>query len=193
MQANLPEKKDATIGYFTTVVGEQTGWTGGLLILDRAGRPLEFQCTLPVRPTRAHEILYGPTLRRHLVSEVIGKVLLAKARTPISLLCVDHHDSFEIESFTDAVVALVTSGETNEADADRLSGRPVAEANAFSGMEILTVAGASFSVAMERREEAMTLAPFYDDLPDAVEPFERIREAIKEAQSQLSRQAPEAA
>ena len=38
-----------------------------------------------------------------------------------------------------------------------------------------------------------SLSQSFEDLPDAVEPFERIREAIKEAHSQLARQRPEAA
>ena len=61
------EDSKATIGYFTVVDDERNGWTGGLLVLDNAGRPIEFQCTLPVRPTRTHEILFGPTLKDHVI------------------------------------------------------------------------------------------------------------------------------
>lgn len=179
------EKKDATIGYFTVVDDEQTGWTGGLLVLDRAGRPLEFQCTLPVRPTRAHEILFGPTLRSHIVSEVIGKLLIKKCRTPLTLLCCDQPEGLAIDAFTQSPVALVReAAETEEG--------PIAS-DTLSESEIVEVAGASFLVAMERRHEIEAIADYYNDLPDAVEPFERIREAIKEAHSQLSRQHSEAA
>lgn len=179
------QKKDATIAYFTVVADERTGWTGGMLVLDRAGRPLEFQCTLPVRPSRAHEILFGPTLKAHLIAEVIGKALIAKCRTPLSVLCCDQPEALAIESLTKAPVALIR--EAAEADEG-----PITE-DMLSGAECVNVAGGSFFVPMERRADLENIAPFYEDLPDAIEPFERIREAINEAHSQLARQRPEAA
>ncbi|MCA9136209.1 MAG: hypothetical protein KDB00_05605 [Planctomycetales bacterium] len=185
MPANQLEKKDATIAYFTVVDDERTGWTGGLLVLDRGGRPLEFQCTLPVRPTRAHEILFGPTLRAHLVGEVIGRVLLSKCRTPLALVCCDQPEGLTIESYTQSPVVLVR--EAAEADEGPITNDMLAES------ECVDVAGSSFLVPMERLADVQSLAAFYNDLPDAVEPFERIREAIKEAHSQLSRQSAEAA
>ena len=82
-----------TIAYYTVVNDDRSSWTGGLLLLNQGGRPLEFHCTLPVRPTRVHEILYGQTLCHHLVGDVIGPLLIEKCRTPISLLCVDRLES----------------------------------------------------------------------------------------------------
>ncbi|WP_182871356.1 hypothetical protein [Stieleria mannarensis] len=185
MPDNLPKKNEATIGYFTVVNDERTGWTGGLLVLDRAGRPLEFQCTLPVRPTRAHEILFGPTLRSHLVAQVIGKLLLSKCRTPLSLICCDLPEGLKVESFTKSPVTLVLEATSQD--------RHPISADSISGSETVSIAGATFLVAMERHAELEAIADFYNDLPDAVEPFERIREAVKEAHSQLSRQNSEAA
>ena len=185
MPANQLDKQDATIAYFTVVHDERTGWTGGLLVLDRAGRPLEFQCTLPVRPTKAHEILFGPTLGFHIIGEVIGKTLIEKCRTPIAVMCCDQPEGLSLESFTRAPIALVR--QAAEIDEGPISGDMVA------GAEPVDVAGASFLVAMERRQDVEAIASHYDDLPDAIEPFERIREAIQEAHSQLARQGSEAA
>jgi hypothetical protein len=184
MHAKQLEKKDATIGYFTVVEGDRTGWTGGLLVLDRAGRPLEFQCTLPVRPTRAHEILFGLTLKSHLIGEVIGKLLIAKCRTPVAVFACDQAEALSIESFTEAPVALVREAAEDDEG-------PITD-DMLSEFETVSLAGASFAVPMERRDELQAMAEFFTDLPDAVEPFERIREAIKEAHSQLARQHPEA-
>lgn len=185
MPANTAEKQRATIGYFTVIEDERTGWTGGLLILDRGGRPLEFQCTLPVRPTRAHEILFGPTLRGHLIGQVIGKLLIEKSRTPISLLCCDQVEALAIDAFTPSPVALVE--QAAESDEGPIS------SDMLPGTESIEVAGATFLVPLEHVTQVSRVADFYSDLPDAVEPFERIREAIKEAHSQLSRQNADAA
>ncbi len=175
-------KKSKTIGYYTVCEDERTGWTGGLLILNGAGRPLEFQCTLPVRPSRAHEILYGPTLRSHLIGEVMGPLLVRHCRTPISLLCCDQPESLSLETVVDAPIALVS--EAAEPDEGPVS------SDMLGGFSAVTVAQATFFVAMENVAKVNELAASFADLPDAVEPFDRIREAIKEAQSQIARQKP---
>ncbi len=175
-------KESKTIGYYTVCQDGQTGWTGGLLILNSAGRPLEFQCTLPVRPSRAHEILYGPTLQAHLIGEVMGPLLVRKCRTPLSLLCCDQPESLVLEAFLDTPVALVSEA------AEPAEG-PI-PADALSGFTNVQFVGAKLFVAMENAARVNELANSFADLPDAVEPFGRIREAIKEAQSQIARQKP---
>ena len=67
------------------------------VLLNAAGRPLEFHCTAPIKPNRAQEILYGPTLESFLYGEQIGQTLIGqsnfknvpgyaeKKRTPILL------------------------------------------------------------------------------------------------------------
>lgn len=185
MPDRSPDQKEATLGYFTVVEDERTGWTGGLLVLDRGGRPLEFQCTLPVRPTKAHEILFGPTLRSHLVGEVIGKLLIAKCRTPVSLFCCDQPEGLAIDAFTTTPVGLFQ-------EAAEVDERPISD-DTLAGSQVIQLAGASLFVPLEKRDLVSGLAPAYRDLPDPIEPFERIREAIKEAHSQLARQRSEAA
>lgn len=182
LQAMPESKQPGTIGYYTVCEDERTGWTGGLLILNSAGRPLEFQCTLPVRPSKAHEILFGPTLQSHLIGDVIGPLLVQKCRTPISLLCCDQPESLAVQSRVDAAVALV-------AQAAEDSEGPIA-GDVLSGFTKIDFAGANLLVAMEDEARVTGLAASFVDLPDAVEPFDRIREAIKEAQSQIARQKP---
>ena len=42
------------------------------MLLNLAGRPLEFHCTAPVKPNRVQQILYGPSLQPYLYGEQIG-------------------------------------------------------------------------------------------------------------------------
>ena len=179
----MAQPKDAkTVGYYTVVDDERMGWTGGLLILNAAGRPLEFQCTLPVRPSKAHEILYGPTMRGHLISEIIGPLLLKKSRTPLSMICCDQPEALSLETSLQVPIALVDeAAEPNEG--------PIA-ADMMSGSSSCQLAGAKCWVPMEQLEQVERLLEHFSDLPDAVEPFSRIREAIKEAHSQIARQKP---
>lgn len=167
------------VAYFTVVQDERTGWTGGLLILNSGGRPLEFQCTLPVRPSKAHEILFGATLRQHLIGEVIGPLLIKKCRTPIKMLCCDQPESLAIGNATEFPVALVA--EAAEADEGPI------DDDTLVGFGEVMMTGSVLRVPIEQVSSAKEVANNMADLPDAIEPFERIREAIKEAQSQIAR------
>ena len=168
------------IGYYTVVEDERMGWTGGLLILNSSGRPLEFQCTLPVRPTKAHEILYGPTLRAHLIGEIIGGLLIEKSRTPLTLLCCDQPEGLSLESLVKLPVVLVA--EAAEPDEGPIT------SDSLAGFGSVEFAGTHFWTAMEHIETVSDLSVMFADIPDGVEPFDRIREAIKEAHSQIARQ-----
>lgn len=63
---------------FLWVIKTEVGFVGGLLVTNQLGRPLEFQCTTPVRPNKTQEILYGPTLESFIFSDLIGKTLFER-------------------------------------------------------------------------------------------------------------------
>lgn len=172
----MAQADEATIAYYTVVQSQHTGWTGGLLLLSSCGRPLEFQCTLPLRPTRAHEILFGSTLRDHLIGEVIGPLLLSKCRTPIGLLCCDQPEALVLGESVVYPVALVDP--------------PTDALQRQADLTTLSLSGADLYVAADNEIPARGIIAKLSDLPDAAEPFERIREAIKEAQSQIGRNQP---
>jgi hypothetical protein len=170
---------EVTIGFFTVEQSEFTGWTGGLLVLSGSGRPLEFQCTLPVRPTRAHEILYGPTLRDYLIGEAIGPLLIKRCRNAPSLLCCNQPEALQLESQFDSPIALVCEA------AEKDEG-PITD-DMLPGYEWCELAGSHLRVAIERMETVQSLITRLPNLPDLLEPFDRIREAINEAQKQIAR------
>ena len=74
--STMDAKSKPTLGFLTVVEHPQYGLFGGYLVLNTAGRPLEFHCTAPIKPNRAQEILYGPTLESFLYGEQIGQTLI---------------------------------------------------------------------------------------------------------------------
>jgi hypothetical protein len=77
------------IGFLTVVEHADWGLTGGLLAINVIGRPLEFHCTAPFRPTRAQQILYGPTLRPFVYGEQIAQTLLSRLKSETMFICTD--------------------------------------------------------------------------------------------------------
>lgn len=175
----MAQTERANIAYYTVVQDDRTGWTGGLLVLNAVGRPLEFQCTLPVRTSRAHEILFGPTLRDHLIGEVIGPLLVKKCRHRIQLLCCDQPEALRMKTSADCPIVLVDQAARSEEG-------PISD-DSLAESAPITLAGATLRTPMGDYDRVEATVARLLDLPDAVEPFERIREAIKEAQSQIAR------
>lgn len=186
--SNRNEKTVPTLGFLTVVEHTPGGLFGGLLVLNLAGRPLEFHCTAPVKANRAQEILYGPTLKPYLYGEQIGGALLAKLKTPALAVCTDSEHVLALRDHCDVPVVLVPpacSEEAAEVDASptyRLDAAQVAVAPPH----IRSFQLGTYEVAVRAEHEAdgATLESLWQqqsiDL-DLNEPFTRIREAIEEA------------
>ena len=157
-------------GFITVLESAEHGLFGGYLVLSPLGRPLEFRCSTPIAPSRAQEILYGPTLRPYLFAEVIGQALVSGSELPVQAILTDQRDMLPLGAAADAVVLHVApAGE---------SAAPCAAGEIdFAGCRICAGAGQSLAPA---QLEAL-LAPLAARI-DLCEPFGRIVAALAEAQ-----------
>ena len=103
----------AIFGFYSVMELDEVGFCGGFLVLNEIGRPLEFHCTLPVKPERSQQILYGKSLRNFLYSEHIGPPLVHKARNRATIVLVNQSESIELGRHIEAEVALVTPREND--------------------------------------------------------------------------------
>jgi hypothetical protein len=99
-------------GFLTVVDDPRDGLFGGYLVLNAVGRPLEFHCTAPIKPNRAQQILYGPTLEPYLFGEQIGQALLTKARIEPRLVCTDREPALAARAFVEVPMVLVLGCDT---------------------------------------------------------------------------------
>jgi hypothetical protein len=177
-------KSLACLGFLTVVEHAELGLLGGYLLLNAAGRPLEFHCTAPVKASRAQEILYGPTLRPYLYGEQIGQTLLAKSKQTPILVCTDCEPMLAVRDHTHLPVALVESGSR-----ESLAGeQSLCKVNAISakdsrplfrlGQNEVLLPGPYAADEQAIRQHW----PAQADHLDLFEPFTRIREALDEAQ-----------
>lgn len=114
-----PDKNDsAPLGFLSVVEDEQLGAFGGLLLVDHWARPIEFHCTTPVKPTRAQEILYGATLRPHVLGELIGGTLAAQCSMRPAVLFVDHRDLLAAGRTAQIPAAFAAAGDEPVWDAE---------------------------------------------------------------------------
>jgi hypothetical protein len=202
MNREMPQS-GPTFGYMSAWDWAEHGYFGGYLIVSGLGRPLEFHCTSPVRPNRAQQILYGPTLAEYLIADQIGPTLLRESKLHPHLLLVDHFCLLGLRPRGETPVArlLNRANEPNAAaawvarkqsDGESVSA-PAEEANPSIAASRICVADHLFEVAHVSEERATQVASLLALLAariELAEPFERIHEAIREAQ-RLHDLAPE--
>lgn len=167
-----------SLGFLTAIEHEQLGIYGGYLVLNASGRPLEFHCTAPLKPSRPQQILYGPTLEPYLYGEVIGQALLEKAAAKADVICTNHPAVLAVRPLVEMPVILVReAGEsTRRVDGPHSLAGPHAEFTL--GRNKLAVAAA---FAGDKSAATKALGELAEQF-DLAEPFGRIREALKEAQ-----------
>jgi hypothetical protein len=166
----------SAFGFLTVLDSADHGLFGGYLVLSPLGRPLEFRCSTPVAPSRAQQILYGPTLRPYLLSEVIGQTLIKGSELPVGVILTDQRDVLPLALLRSEPVVYV---------------EPVA-AMAPEGGDAEPLAPGMFNFAGCRLCAAECVRQSADDLQSLLaplaarislcEPFGRILAALHEAQ-----------
>jgi hypothetical protein len=155
------------LGFLTAVEDGERGLLGGLLVTNHFGRPLEFQCTAPIKPNRTQQILYGPTLRPFLLAEVIGRTLVEKVSVMPHLVLVESPELLELRPHVDVPVASLMRMDESHTGSD-----------------------GGFQLGQQRLlfhrdfgDDRTAIARRAGDVPESAdlqEPFERIREALNE-------------
>lgn len=151
------------LGFLSAVDVAERGYVGGLLVTNHLGRPLEFQCTAPVRPNRTQQILYGPTLGPYIFSDLIGRTLVEKAAVKPHLLLVEEPALLELRTQVPVAVACLID-EATGTNVPLLGRQPLRLHDDFAS-----------DIALLEKHAGLITAD-----ADLREPFLRIREALTE-------------
>jgi hypothetical protein len=179
-------KSKPALGFLTVVQHPQYGLFGGYLLLNMAGRPLEFHCTAPIKPNRAQEILYGPTLEAFLYGEQIGQTLLKQASISPLVVCTDQTPALATREHTATPLVLVLppEGDGAEEHSERFF-RVDAAHRGGPRLATFQLGRNRLALLEQASEDRRLITERLADLAesfDLTEPFGRIREAIEEAQ-----------
>ena len=162
-----------SIGFFTVQEFPDLGLIGGYLVLNATGRPIEFHCTAPVRANRTQEILYGPTLTPYLYGEQIGQALLGKGKAKPLFICTDVAPALAVRNFVTTPVVVLAEDKT-----------------ASSQLHCFQLGPRDAAVSATRQKDAETILKLWREHAeelDLLEPFNRLHEAIDEAQRGAAR------
>jgi len=164
------------LGFLAAIETRERAFVGGLLVTDRFGRPLEFQCTTPVKPNRTQELLYGPTLAPFIMGELLGKTLLDRVQMKPVLLFVDRSEMLPLRNIV-SIPVLWALGKNAKEAADKES------------IDI----GLNRCVFAPEHESDRDILKKHSGLfasdANLCEPLERVSEALKETMATMGSQA----
>jgi hypothetical protein len=177
----------SAFGFLTVRYHYQLGFFGGLLTVNALGRPKEFHCTLPLRPNRAQEILYGASLIDFICGEQIGLALAKRAKVAPSLLLTDSRSVLGLRRVHSTPLVL-SEGSLSGDDAAAASSRIelVLPESQLPDDQLASghLAGRPILVLGEHAADAERAIQLWEELRpqiDLEEPFSRIVEALCEA------------
>jgi hypothetical protein len=163
---------------FLTVVHESNGYSGGYLVTNTWGRPLEFRLSSAIQPNRVQQILYGGTLQSYICADLIGKTLVEKTGVAPHFVITDREPVLDVRLVLEVPVLWLASAND-----------PIAEDLAEEGACVRPASADKGSILCHPRFSA-DLSPARELLErlegqlDLAEPFTRIREAMGEARKQ---------
>lgn len=176
---NLPS--NPTFGFLSTLETAEFGYFGGYLVVNTLGRPLEFHCTAPVRPSRAQEILYGPTLHAYLLGEQMGGALLREANLQPNLILTNRTATFSLRPSLKCPLVHVAPQNGSASD-EQGAKRPCVVSGNTSDPFVIARHEIRLPNGFETDQSyAAELLEILATHVELAEPFDRIEEAIREA------------
>lgn len=169
MSTSLATNEQLRLGFLTAIHLENRGHVAGLLVTNKYGRPLEFQCTAPVRPNRTQELLYGPTLVPFLLGELLSKTLLERIGVKPHVVLTDRVEMLDSRPHVSLPVACALDRE--------------GEKGRGGDGEKLRIGKLSFVLHAEFGDDLKMFEKLAKELAgdaDLLEPLDRVREALQE-------------
>ena len=164
-------KSTQTYGYLSIVPVEDDLVSGGYLLVDHFGRPTEFHFSIPFSPDVAQKILFGRTFEEFVYCEQVGRPLLEKSDLTPDLILVQQPQLLQLGEHHPVIYVENPNGQTDKSENSKPSNNTV------------QMGEQSFQLHAnaDRNELCLKLNEF-PDFRYLHEPFERIHEAISQAQ-----------
>jgi len=190
-------------GFLTVMEHQRHGLIGGYLVLNPLGRPVEFHCTTPVRANRAQEILYGATLDAFLYGEQIAQILIERAKNKPYAVLTKRPQILAVQEFVKMPICYIghdvpasekkrlminTENDNHDGSPEEceimtdIASVPGLSSFRWSEQSIGRYKLAIPELATRPTSETVAELKNVSSAIDFLEPFERIRLAIEEAQ-----------
>ena len=169
------------LAYLVSKAIDDESWTGGLLVTDRRGLPVDFRYVEPIKPTRIQKLIYGGALKRYLLMDAIAGTLLKASGSKADWIFTGENELLELETPSSGRFVVIEPGGREPFDSRgewHLTGvGKIALQVGASGQPVHL----TFNSADEKETEKIAdeLAELSREF-DFTEPLRRVREALTE-------------
>lgn len=154
------------------------GVMGAILVTDAETKPLEFRVTAPIKPTTFQKTLYGDVLLEHVLVELISVPLLNAINEQIDLILVKDPLFLGANSKQAIRVVRVASDDKNKS---RASSKLEEVKQTGGSQKVYIETSKKFEAELQGIKESLERIAEHRNLE---EPFERLRIACEQVQSQ---------
>jgi hypothetical protein len=178
---------DDKLGFYALLATQDgKGYVGALLITDELGKPVEFRVTYPVKPNLLQKQLYGDSLMPHIGIELCGKPLFQALTNKPSVLLISNAQF--LSSLAEGFLCHVACIEPTDSSSQPVPGfHEMHKLNSPSGLFQPIIIRYPQTYDQERRDEVHALLERFFSHVNLIEPFYRIRVAIKALHEQDER------
>ena len=162
--AALSSVEGVTLAYLICPQDAGGAFLGAVMLTDYRTRPVHFSFVSPVRPTRMQRLLYGHTLDEHIRIDVITQRLWKELSCRPTVLFVDAPELVAARQIAGLPTAFLRKEVNSQLEPNKLTPLRYDTAQNIDDQEVIGQILASLEAFV-----------------DLVDPFTRMREALKEA------------
>ena len=158
-----------SIGYMMVTRMDENQYIGGIMITDSYAIPVEFKYSAPIKPTGLQKILYGNSIEKYLMVDVIAKKLLQNIQEKPKYILLEDSRLLDLQGKIPTIYIANTSG-ADEGNFDRM--REELQKEMLDTGYTIICNGNLMS------EDVKLLEKISNEI-DILEPFHRLKEALK--------------
>ncbi len=158
-----------TLGYLIVTRTQDNEYIGGIMVTDPYAIPVEFKYSEPIKPTGLQKILYGNSIEKYLMVDVIAKKLLQNIEEKPKFILIDDTRLIEVQSKIPIIHIALSSKNLDDNQEERLRDELNRE-TLQSGFDVLCEGSLT-------SDDGKWLNKISEEI-DILEPFRRLKEAL---------------
>jgi hypothetical protein len=158
-----------SIGYMMVTRMDDNKYLGGIMITDAYAIPIEFKYSEPIKPTGLQKILYGNSIEKYLMVDVIAKKLLQNIQEKPKYILLDDSRLLDLQGKSPTIY-ITNASVMDEGNGERV--RDELQRDTLETGYTIIYNGTMMS------DDIKWLERISDEI-DILEPFRRLKEALK--------------
>ncbi|HPF16928.1 MAG TPA: hypothetical protein P5107_08720 [Thermotogota bacterium] len=158
-----------SLGYLMVTRTSDNDYVGGIMVTDPYAIPVEFKYSEPIKPTGLQKILYGNSIEKYLLVDVIAKKLLQNLEEKPKFILIEDSRLLDIQFKTPIIFINMPKKGAEDVKESKLR-EELSKDTLESGYDIL------FNGTLTS-DDIKWLERISDEI-DILEPFHRLKEAL---------------